>query len=68
MAKYFRCHHCDYVSSGETEEQIVQDMARHNKQMHNMEMDQSTRDLIHNEITEDVGAGARSGSSAGDMH
>ncbi|MHB0878670.1 MAG: DUF1059 domain-containing protein [Anaerolineae bacterium] len=66
MVKSFHCRYCDYVSTGETEEQIVQDMARHNKQMHNMEMDQATRDIIHADIREDAEAGARSGSES--MH
>ncbi|MGI6209705.1 MAG: DUF1059 domain-containing protein [Anaerolineae bacterium] len=53
MAKHFKCAFCEYVAHGETDEEILEDIARHNRERHNMEMTEEIRKKVLAGIEED---------------
>ncbi len=46
MAKKFKCGHCDYVAHGETEKELMDDIGRHNKKAHDMEMTEDIKKKV----------------------
>lgn len=53
MAKRLQCGYCDYVAQGETDEEVLADIARHNREAHDMEMTEEVRQRVLADIEEE---------------